>query len=695
LSDSTPRPHAQSPVQRLDERPLDGGGVREVLVLRAVPRSGPRHGCEIRVFSPRTDDNRAPPWPSLLLPESPELEMERTWERAERRRFEFDGETMRAQVGFPDGTSFYGAGSVAGRLLRTGRKVLLWNTDAWAYGEPSAALYSSHPWVLAVLADGRAVGLLADTFRRGALEIAPDGVELQFEAEPFDLYRIEGPDPLAVLRGLAALVGTMPMPPLWALGYHQCRWSYASADEVRAVARELRRRRIPCDALWLDIDYMDRFRVFTWDGERFPDPRGLLEELRAQGFRTVAILDPGVATAKGYAVFEEGARGDHFVRTGRGSSLEEAAPVRGRVWPGVCAFPDFTRPETRDWWAGRVAAFLADAPLDGLWNDMNEPALFRTPRGTLPDDARHAGWDASGPGDHARFHNLYGELMARATREGLLRARPEARPFVLTRAACATTARVAAAWTGDNQSRWEDLAWSIPMTVGLGLSGQPFAGPDAGGFAGDPSAELYARWYELAAFLPFFRGHAEKSSCRKEPWAFGPETEGFVRAAIERRMRLLPYLYTTFREAHETGHPVVRPVFCADPADPELRDVDDAFLLGGDLLVAPVVEAGVVRRDVLLPGAGGWYAFPGGARRRTERIAHADAPLGVVPLFARAGAIVPSRRASRRPSRCTSSSTPMGRPRAASTGTPGTDPRVRTTVGTSAGPSGSMGRRSR
>jgi alpha-glucosidase len=230
--------------------------------------------------------------------------------------------------------------------------------------------------------------------------------------------------------------------------------------------------------------------------------------------------------------------------------------------------------------------------------------------------------------------------MVEATRLGLSRAHPERRPFVLTRSNHLCGARLAATWTGDNQSRWEDLGWAIPMVLNLGLSGQPFAGPDAGGFYGDPSPELFARWFELAALLPFFRGHSEKSSCRKEPWAFGARIEACTRAAIERRMRLLPYLYTVFREAHEDGSPVARPLFLADPADPELRDVDDSFLLGADLLVAPMLAAGLERRDVLLP-RGGWYAFPGGGLRIGERIARAAAPLGVLPLFARAGAVLP------------------------------------------------------
>jgi alpha-glucosidase len=271
---------------------------------------------------------------------------------------------------------------------------------------------------------------------------------------------------------------------------------------------------------------------------------------------------------------------------------------------------------------------------------MNEPSVGDGPGKTLADSCRHAGIDGSG-GDHARWHNLYGQLMAEASREGLVRAHPEHRPFVLTRSNHVGGARFAATWTGDNRATWEHLRWSISMALNLGLSGQPFAGPDVGGFSDNPDRELFTRWFELAALLPFFRGHAEKSSRRKEPWAFDAETEGWVRAAIERRMKLLPTLYTLFREAHERGLPVVRPLVFADPTDPALRTLDDAFLLGDDLLVAPVVHERAHERTVLFPRhSGGWYPFPEGGAPIVERERVVPAPLGTLPLFARAGSIL-------------------------------------------------------
>jgi alpha-glucosidase len=541
---------------------------------------------------------------------------------------------MRARVVFPAGTSFYGTGDVPGPLLRNGRTTTLWNTDASGYGERTPSIYSSHPWLLAVLPGGRAVGLLADTPRRGTIRCHGRAVEMEFEG-PFAIRRIEAAGPEAVVRALARRVGRIAMPPLWALGYHQCRFSYGDEKEVRSIARKLRGRRIPCDALWLDIDYQDRFRAFTVDRRRFPHLPRLTRDLRRRGIRTVAILDPAIAIDEEDATYRSGIAGDHFVLDARGG------PAEGRSWPGRSHFPDFTSARTREWWSKRVAAFVRANGIDGLWNDMNEPSVFGVRGKTLPHSALHRGL---GGRAHREVHNLYGGLMARASREGLARARPDRRPFVLSRAGDVRSARFAATWTGDNASRWDHLRWSIPMALNLGLSSQPFAGPDAGGFRGNPGGELFARWFELAAYLPFFRGHSDKGACRKEPWSFGPRVEAVVRASIERRMRLLPYLYTAFREAHETGAPVVRPVFLADPGDPGLRAIDDAFLLGRDLLVAPVVEPRRSRKRVVLPrhDGGGWYEFPRGERRLEARRHVAGAPLGTTPVFVRAGSIVPT-----------------------------------------------------
>jgi alpha-glucosidase len=479
--------------------------------------------------------------------------------------------------------------------------------------------------VLGVRADGSAFGLLFDTTYRSHVDLAGDILFIT-DGPWFPVIAIDRPSPQEVLRALADLTGTMPLPPLWALGYHQCRYSYAPDERVREIALAFREKKIPCDVLWLDIDYMDRHRSFTFDPAGFPDPVGLNEDLHGRGFHTVWILDPGIRSEEGYFAYDSGSERNAWVEAADGR------PYVGRVWPGECVFPDFTSSVARDWWSTLIVDFLSTGA-DGLWNDMNEPAVFDVWDKTMPLSNMHRADDAlGGPDTHARYHNVYGMLMARATREGALLARPGRRPFVLSRANYLGGQRYAAGWTGDNRANEYHMDVSIPMVLNLGLSGQPFSGPDIGGFAGGCDGDFFARWMGIGALLPFARGHTEKGNIDKEPWAFGPEVEATCRRALETRYRLLPYLYTAFREASITGIPVARPLFFADPADPALRSEDDAFLLGPDLLVvAPGVRG--ERRKPALP-AGDW---------RTVDLADSGAaPDPNLPVLRiRAGAILP------------------------------------------------------
>ena len=517
----------------------------------------------------------------------------------------FDGGVVTLSIS--SGTSLYGAGEAAGPLLRNGRTLTLWNTDAYDYSASSPSLYQSHPWVLGVRPDGSSFGVLFDTTYRQTLTFPPlSGGELRTAAEGpgFPVIVIERQEPSSVLRALSELTGKMPLPPRWSLGYHQCRYSYTPDSRALEVAREFRRRKIPCDVLWHDIDYMRDFLVFTFNPKDFPDPVRHNRSLHELGFHTVWMIDPGVgAQAVSYPVFESLMAGGHAVLAADGSTYF------GRVWPGKVVFPDFLRAETRRWWAGLYKNWLAYG-VDGVWNDMNEPAVFGTPTKTMPEDNIHRA-DAAlgGTGPHARYHNVYGMMMIRATREGLQAARPDRRPFVLTRSNFLGGQRYGATWTGDNRADFDHLAWSIPMALNMGLSGQPNAGPDIGGFIGNGpegrEGELFARWIGFGALLPFSRGHTMKDNRDKEPWSFGPAVEKSCRIALERRYRLLPYLYTLFHEASRTGLPVARPVFFADLKDPALRGEDSAFLLGDGLMVA-------TRRQAALP-KGGWreFLFPG------------------------------------------------------------------------------------
>jgi len=467
---------------------------------------------------------------------------------------------------------------VAGPLRRNGQTTTLWNTDSFGYDIQTPSLYQSHPWVLGLRDDGTAFGLLIDTTCR--CEISLDGPILA-AAEGYApaVYLVEGDSPQAVLEELAGLIGTTPLPPLWALGFHQCRYSYAAEHEVLGVAEEFRERWLPCDALWLDIDYMDGARSFTVDPHRFPDREKLVAQLRAHGFRTVWILDPGIKTDPKDAAYASGAGRGVFVGAVGGG------PFEGDVWPGRCVWPDFTNADARRWWGDLTARFVRGGA-DGVWNDMNEPSVFDGPGRTVPVDARHdADADLGGPDTHARYHNIYGMQMARASFEGLLRERPDRRPFVLSRSNFLGGHRYACCWTGDSASTWEHLSWTIPMMLNLGLSGQPFAGCDIGGFADNADAALFARWMGIGCLLPFARAHSDKNTNRHEPWSFGPACENACRLALERRYRLLPYYYTLFHEAERTGLPPMRPLWFADPADPSLREAEDSFLLGPDVLV--------------------------------------------------------------------------------------------------------------
>jgi len=520
----------------------------------------------------------------------------------------------------------YGTGEICGKLRRNGHTTTAWNTDAYGYGPSNESLYQSHPWVLAVRSDGTAFGVLADTTYRCRIDLSTD-ILFAAEGPAFPVYLFEGDSPQDVLVRLTDFIGRMALPPRWALGYQQSRYSYAPESYARSIASEFRNRDIPCDVLWFDIDYMNGYRIFTFSPTGFPNPPALNNDLHAMGFHTTWMIDPGVKAESGYFVSDQGSSGDHWIYNAAGSWYT------GQVWPGACYFPDFTRPETRTWWAGLYAGFLAQG-IDGVWNDMNEPGIFDGPNHSMPLDCRHRGGGGLPAGAHSQYHNVYGMLMSRASRDGILAAAPEKRPFVLSRASFIGGQRYAAMWTGDNIANWDHLYHSTPMVLNIGLSGQPFAGPDLGGYGGDAWGDLFARWMGVGVFMPFCRAHYDGQGVDQEPWSFGPAVEAACRTAIERRYRLMPYLYTLFREASETGLPVVRPVFFADPADLALRGEDVAFLIGADLLVVPNVFEN--------PGAAPTPNLPGGIWRTISLVGENGASDVNQPVLrVRGGAIVP------------------------------------------------------
>ncbi|MFG0326706.1 MAG: TIM-barrel domain-containing protein [Phycisphaerales bacterium JB037] len=539
-----------------------------------------------------------------------------------------DGRTV-WEFELPEGTSLYGTGEVAGRLLRNGRTNVNWNSDSYGYDLETDSLYQTHPWVVGVLPDGSSFGVLADTTWRSTFDLR-DGIRIDAEGPAYPLIIIERDHPEDVVEALADLTGTIEMPPKWAIGYHQCRYSYNPDSRVREIAREFRERDIPCDVIWMDIDYMDGFRVFTFDQEQFPDPAGLNAFLHEHGFRNVWMIDPGIKDEDGYSVHDSGEELDVWVKR-----ADKTTTYTGEVWPGMCVFPDYTNAGVRQWWAGLYRDFMA-LGIDGVWNDMNEPAVFNVESKTMPEDNWHRADEAiGGPGPHAQYHNIYGMMMIKATREGVLAVNPDKRPFVLSRANFIGGHRYGAAWTGDNVASWEHMEWSVPMALNMGLSGQVFAGPDIGGFIGDGDGPMFARWMGFGSMLPFARGHTGKENRDKEPWAFGPEVEATSRRAISRRYLLMPYYYTLFWQAHREGTPIVKPIFFTDPADPALRSEDDAFLVGDDILV----------RAYMTPDRDRAVAMPAGEWRKfdfADRIEGDATDPDLPDLYIRAGAIVPT-----------------------------------------------------
>ena len=507
-----------------------------------------------------------------------------------------------AYLDVPQGTSLYGGGEVTGPLLRNGQSIKLWNTDSGAYSvDNGKRLYQSHPWVMGVRPDGTSFGILFDTPYKAKLTTTDERINFETEGELFAIFVIDRESPQAVIKGLAELIGTMPMVPRWALGYQQCRFSYTPASRVIEVADTFRIKRIPCDVIWMDIDYMDGYRIFTFNPQTFPDPAALNRDLHIRGFHSAWMIDPGAKVDSTYFVYKSGTANDVWVKTAQGKEFH------GDAWPGACAFPDFTQPKTVRWWADLYKDFL-DKGVDGVWNDVNEPQISNTPTGTMPEDNKHLGGDKIPAGPHLKYHNVYGYLMVKASREGIMKARPQNRPFILTRSNFLGGQRFAATWTGDNASWESHMTMSVPMILTLGLSGQPFSGADVGGFLFNPDANLFGRWMALGAFYPFSRGHACAGTINKEPWAFGQKVEDVSRMALERRYVLLPYYYTLLHEASETGMPIMRPVFFADPKDTLLRAEEQAFLIGENLLVVPewaqnpALPKGIWRNLSLIPG---------------------------------------------------------------------------------------------
>ncbi|MGB8259609.1 MAG: TIM-barrel domain-containing protein [Terracidiphilus sp.] len=572
--------------------------------------------------------------------------------------FAHGGFTVAKQM--PQEEHYLGLGDKLGSFDRRDQAYTLWNTDVGPQ-EGTDPLYKSIPFFIATQGK-QAYGIFLDNTWRTWFDFgkqARDAYQFGAEGGPLDYYLIYGPTEKHVLLGYTYLTGTPPLPPLWALGFQQSRYSYTPEPALREVAERLRKDRIPADVVYLDIDYQFRNRPFTVDAERYPGFAGMVADLRKQHFHLVTITDLHVAHLPGqnYMPYETGRAGDHFVKKADGTEFV------GVVWPGPAVFPDFTRAQTREWWGGLYKEF-ADDGVAGYWNDMNEPSVFLVPNKTMPLDNVHR---IEEPGrqtrtaTHAEIHNIFGMENERATYEGLLKLKPNERPFVLTRATAAGGQRYGFTWTGDNSSTWNHLRISTQQLLNLGLSGISMVGDDIGGFNGSPSADLLTKWVEVGAFNPMFRDHTTIGSLPQEMWVHGEKHEAIRRRYIETRYRLMPYIYTLAEEASRTGLPLMRPLFLEFPGAYEKADTE--FLLGRDLLVAPPEFSEMMDDYEVAYPAGDWYDFWTGEKKAhpparpsfDETFANAAADeqkpqpeperihpsLETLPVYVRAGAILP------------------------------------------------------
>ncbi|MHB1195832.1 MAG: glycoside hydrolase family 31 protein [Lutibacter sp.] len=553
------------------------------------------------------------------------------WEES----YEYGGNIVKMSKNSQEKESYYGLGDKPVALNLKSKRFENWVTDSYAFSKDTDPIYKAIPFYTG-LHHGKAYGIFFDNTFRSFFDFCQERRNVtSFWAQGGEMnyYFFYGPEMEEVVSNYTDLTGKPhELPPLWALGYHQCKWSYYPESKVKEVTNKFRELRIPCDAIYLDIDYMDGFRCFTWNKEYFPDPKRMVKELADNGFKTVAIIDPGIKIDNDYSVFKEGLEKDYFCKRADGPYM------KGKVWPGECYFPDFTKPEVREWWSCLFKELIEEIGVKGVWNDMNEPAIMDVPGKTFPDDVRH---DYDGNVcSHRKAHNIYGMQMARATYQGLKKFSYPKRPFVITRAAYSGTQRYTSTWTGDNVASWEHLSIANIQAQRMCMSGFSFVGSDIGGFAEQPNGELYARWIQLGIFHPFCRTHSSGDHGDQEPWAFGENITDIVRKFIEIRYQLLPYLYTAFWRYATEGIPILKSLVLYDQVDIHTHYRNDEFVFGEKILACPITEPNAKGRRMYIP-EGNWYNYWDNKLLKGGMEVWVDADLDSMPIFVKEGAIIP------------------------------------------------------
>ena len=541
------------------------------------------------------------------------------------------GEQVTTYKKMQDGERFIGLGEKTGHLDRRGAGYQNWNTDAFSYTKIEDPLYCSTPFYIGIH-NGLQYGIFLDNTHKTFFNFGASNNRFSsFSADRGDMnyYFIYGKTVAEIIENYSRLTGCMPLPPKWSIGYQQCRYSYYPDAEVRSVASTFREKHIPADAIVLDIHYMDKYKIFTWDAKTFPDAVGLVAYLKSLHFEVVLMCDPGIKVEQGYEPYEDGVKQDVFVK------YPDGQYYTGQVWPGWCHFPDYTNPKTRNWWKEKLKSY-STLGVEGYWNDMNEIATWGH---MLPENLEfdHEGEKATS----RKSRNVYGFQMARSTYEGTKQLLGGKRPFNLTRAGFSGIQRYAAVWTGDNVSYDEHMMLGIRMVNSMGLTGVSFAGYDVGGFVGEAGPHLFARWLSIGAFSPFFRGHTMVNTRNAEPWAFGEEVENIARNYIRFRYQLMPYIYSAFYESTKTGMPVQRSMAINNTHDPLVYSpqFEHQYLFGPFVMIAPV-ESTKEYVKVFFP-SGEWYYLFDGKKIEGNREVVVESPIHKLPVFIKAGAIIP------------------------------------------------------